>query len=216
MPRTERTAKRPHRRDQILQAAVTLFHDRGYHATGMDEIGEAAGITGPAIYRHFRSKDDILETVVRERGSRALADAHAVVAESTTSREALERLARGYVDTLLVDPALAAVAMYERRTLDTEIRAEMDRMERLYIAEWLSALTSVRPDLGDLEAKVLVNAALGLGLSICNYKSGLDDDVLAEWVTSMIVTALVTEPARASAGGRSSPRRAAKRPATRR
>lgn len=195
---------------------MTLFHDRGYHGTGMDEIGEAAGITGPAIYRHFRSKEDILETVVRERGSATLAGAQAAVATSTTPREALERLARGYVDTLLVDPALAAVAMYERRTLGADIRAEMDRMERRYIAEWLRALSALRPDLSDVEAKVLVNAALGLGLSICNYKSGLDDDLLAEWVTSMIVTALLTEPAQASAGGRSSPRRAASRPAPRR
>lgn len=208
-----RPAKRPHRRDQILQAAIKLFHDRGYHATGMDEIGEKAGITGPGIYRHFRSKEEILETVVRERGTAALDAAHRAVADSSSPREALGRLARDYVDTLLVDPALAAVAMYERRTLDPAIRAQMDRMERLYIAEWLSALTTLRPALSDVEARVLVNAALGLGLSICNYKSGLDDDVLAEWVTSMIVTALLNEKEPASAGGRASPRRGGRRPA---
>jgi AcrR family transcriptional regulator len=207
-----RTMQRPHRREQILQAAIALFHDRGYHATGMDDIGEAAGITGPAVYRHFRSKEDILETAVRERGTATLADVHQIVAGASTPREALETLARRYTETLLADPALAVVAMYERRELDAGIRAEIDRMERRYIAEWLSALTALRPALDDVEARVLLNAALGLGLSICNYKSGLDDELLGAWVTSMIVT-LLTDGEPASAGARSSPRRAARRPA---
>jgi AcrR family transcriptional regulator len=211
---TARTAKRPHRRDQILSAAIELFHDRGYHATGMDDIGEAAGITGPGIYRHFRGKEAILEAAVRERGAVVLTNAHGIVADASTPREALEGLARDYVETLLANPALSAVAMYERRELDTAIRGEIDRMERRYIAEWLSALTTLRPALGDVEARVLVNAALGLGLSICNYKSDLDDELLGAWVTSMIMTLLTEEPV--SAGARSSRRRAARRPAPRR
>jgi AcrR family transcriptional regulator len=211
---TARTAKRPHRREQILSAAVTLFHDRGYHATGMDDIGEAAGITGPGIYRHFSGKDQILETVIRERGSAVLAATRATIADAATPQAALEGLAHDYTDTLLANPALAVVAMYERRQLDAGTRSEIDRMERLYIAEWLSALTALRPALGDTEARVLVNAALGLGLSICNYKSGLDDELLGAWVTSMIVTLLTEEPA--SAGARSSRRRAAPRRAPRR
>ena len=208
--------RRPNRREQILAAAVALFHDRGYHDTGIDDIGEAAGVTGPAVYRHFKSKEDILLTVLQERGATTLAAARADIERATSTREVLERLAHGYAETIVSDPALASVSVYERRTLEAEGRAELDRVERLYIAEWLAALTSLRPELTETEARVLVNGALGLGLSITNYRNALSGDALRDLVASMMVTMLLDEPAPASrAGSASKPRRARSR-ATRR
>ena len=43
----------PARKDRILTAAANLVAQKGYHAVSMTEIGTTAGITGPAIYRHF-------------------------------------------------------------------------------------------------------------------------------------------------------------------
>jgi AcrR family transcriptional regulator len=52
------------RRDRrIADAAANLFLARGFDSVGVDEIGELAGVTGPAIYRHFRSKADLLAAV---------------------------------------------------------------------------------------------------------------------------------------------------------
>ena len=51
------------RREAILTAAAQLFADRGYAAVGMDDIGAAAGVTGPAIYRHFGAKASVLTAV---------------------------------------------------------------------------------------------------------------------------------------------------------
>src|SRR5262249_42746727 len=48
---------------KILEAAAKLFQERGFGAVGVDEIGERAGVTGPAIYRHFRGKEDILASL---------------------------------------------------------------------------------------------------------------------------------------------------------
>src|SRR5215217_188578 len=53
-------ADRPSRREQILQAAAQLFAERGSRAVGVDDVGAAVGVTGPAIYRHFASKDAML------------------------------------------------------------------------------------------------------------------------------------------------------------
>ena len=44
------------RSDQILQAAARLFAERGYGATGIDDIGAEVGVSGPAIYWHFPGK----------------------------------------------------------------------------------------------------------------------------------------------------------------
>ena len=56
---TSSTAARP-RREQLLQCAADLFSARGYHAVGIDDIGAAAGISGPGVYRHFPGKQALL------------------------------------------------------------------------------------------------------------------------------------------------------------
>lgn len=55
---------RDERRGQLLVAASELFVDRGYHATGMDEIAERAGVSKPVLYQHFSSKLELYLAVL--------------------------------------------------------------------------------------------------------------------------------------------------------
>ena len=52
--------RRRSRRDEILEIAVGLFAARGYHGVSMDDLGSAAGVTGPALYHHFAGKEAML------------------------------------------------------------------------------------------------------------------------------------------------------------
>ena len=54
------TAAGAGRRKEILEVAERLFWQKGFHAASMDDVAEAIGLTKPAIYHYFRSKDDIL------------------------------------------------------------------------------------------------------------------------------------------------------------
>lgn len=54
------------RRTMILDAALTLFAQRGYDGVGVDEIGEAVGIKGPALYYYFKGKDALLDALVSQ------------------------------------------------------------------------------------------------------------------------------------------------------
>ncbi len=180
-----------HRRDQILAAAVGLFHERGYHATGMDEIGAAAGITGPGVYRHFASKEEILETLVRSRGEDVVAEADRIASSDLPPREALESLAHSYVTGIVANPSLAVVAMYERHTLSPATRTWIDRKERRNVEQWVEVVRRVRADLSEPEARVLVHAALTLGVAICSYESGLDDASLVAIIEPMVLAAIL-------------------------
>jgi AcrR family transcriptional regulator len=188
-----RKKRRPHRRNEIIVAATELFHEKGYHATGMDDIGAAAGITGPAIYRHFRSKEDILERIVLDAASEALERAHEIVTSAATPVDALRGLVTLYVDTILENPSLAFVGVFERRTLAGDIRANLERAERLHFEEWVHALTQARPELTDTEARVMVQGANGLGLMAAIYRSGLAQDVLSPLIVDMMMNALLVE-----------------------
>ena len=52
------------RKAEILDVAGALFHKSGFHNVGMDDIGEAAGVTGPALYFHFSSKTGLLAAIM--------------------------------------------------------------------------------------------------------------------------------------------------------
>ncbi len=55
------------RKLQLSQAAARLFTERGYHNVSMDDVASAVGLTGPALYRHFRKKYDILAQAISEQ-----------------------------------------------------------------------------------------------------------------------------------------------------
>jgi AcrR family transcriptional regulator len=190
---TPRKKRRPQRSDEILAAATKLFHEKGYHGTGMDDIGAAAGITGPAIYRHFKSKDDILEQILLNHSNTALERAHELAQEAATPLELLRGLVALYVQALVDNPAVAHVGMLERRTLQGETKASLERSERLHAEEWVSALTRVRPELSDAEARVMVQGSYGLAVLSSIYRSGLTKEAVSSLINEMIMNALLSE-----------------------
>ena len=68
------------RRTQILSEAAILFAERGFHGVSVHDIGAACGISGPAIYRHFAGKDDLLAQSLTAISERHVAEATARVA----------------------------------------------------------------------------------------------------------------------------------------
>ncbi|HET7735778.1 MAG TPA: helix-turn-helix domain-containing protein, partial [Nocardioidaceae bacterium] len=59
------STRRPaNRRELVLDAASHLFARRGFHGVSVADIGEAVGVTAPALYRHFANKDAILVSIV--------------------------------------------------------------------------------------------------------------------------------------------------------
>ena len=51
-------------KERILEAALTLFAERGYDGTGVDLIAEHVGIKGPSLYKHYKGKEDILNALI--------------------------------------------------------------------------------------------------------------------------------------------------------
>ena len=51
-------------RDKILDAALTLFSEKGYDGVGVDLIAENCGLKGPSIYKHFKGKEEILDVLI--------------------------------------------------------------------------------------------------------------------------------------------------------
>ena len=79
---TRRSLQKSDRRSQLLAAAEQLIAERGFLAVRLEDIGSAAGVSGPAIYRHFPNKEALLVELLVGISTRLLAGAQAVVADA--------------------------------------------------------------------------------------------------------------------------------------
>lgn len=156
-------ARRGSRRDQILEIAVRLFAERGYHGVSMDDIGSAAGVTGPALYHHFAGKESMLVAALTPVSEGLLTGGRERAAtRSGEPRAALESLIEFHVEFALANPAVIALHLHELDRLPEEPRRQIRKLQRLYVEEWVSVLGAVRPQLSDPQARVLAHAAFGL------------------------------------------------------
>lgn len=77
----------------MLDAAVTVFSRRGFHAAAMDEIAEAAGVSKPMLYFYLGSKEELFAACIRREADRLVAAiGGAVTAEETPERQLWEGL----------------------------------------------------------------------------------------------------------------------------
>lgn len=149
----------PSRREQVLAEATALFAHRGFHDVSMEDIGAAAGIAGPSVYRHFPSKAALM-VAIGHRAADRLALAAEQALQAPDERAALRRLAASYVHTILHTPELLVSFSADRVTMPDRDKADLLRVQRDYVAQWVTLLSAVRPSLPQREAKITVHAAL--------------------------------------------------------
>jgi AcrR family transcriptional regulator len=190
------------RKDAIVSSAAQLFSRHGYPATGIDEIGEAAGITGPGVYRHFDNKNGVLNEVVRRAVEKVVAGVADVVQPGKGDWEVLEGLVANMITSVLDDRAGWAVVVREQRHLDPDAQRALGRAHRLHIEEWVHALASARPDLTDAEVRVIVHGVLGVAAPFAaRYDAGLDRARTEELLQASAMAVLRrTVPVRPPAG----------------
>ena len=96
--RRTREEQREETRRRLLDAAQRTFIRRGYEATSIEEIAEAAGYTRGAVYSNFRDKDDLYVTVLEERMAAKADEIRAAAAGTTNHRERIDALRTFFVN----------------------------------------------------------------------------------------------------------------------
>jgi AcrR family transcriptional regulator len=156
-------ALRPSRREQILQAAAQLFAERGSRAVGVDDVGAAVGVTGPAIYRHFASKDAMLTEMLLRISERLLDGGGRCAAEAGDDAAAqLRALIAFQVDFALDNPALITVQDRDLGSLAETDAAEVRRLQRRYVEVWVDVLGRLHPAADAPTCRARAHAVFGL------------------------------------------------------
>ena len=179
-------AERPSRREQILRAAAQLFAERGARAVGVDDVGAAVGVTGPAIYRHFASKDAMLAEMLLRISERLLAGGSAQVAVAGADPAAqLRALIAFQVDFALDNPALITVQDRDLGSLPEEDAARVRRLQRRYVEIWVDVLDQLDPAADAAACRARAHAVFGLINSTPHSAGGLPRAEMAALLESM-------------------------------
>jgi AcrR family transcriptional regulator len=184
-------SRRP-RREQILDRAADLFAARGFHGTSVQDVGAACGISGPALYRHFASKDAMLAEMLVGISERLLAEARARTRHAADSRGALDALLDWHIDFALRHRALIVVQDRDWDSLPDDARSRVRRLQRAYIDLWVEQLQRIVSGLDRPEAQARVRAVFGL-LNSTPRSARLPDAQMRTLLTSMGWAALLAD-----------------------
>ncbi|VXB31948.1 HTH-type transcriptional repressor KstR2 [Microbacterium sp. 8M] len=160
---TARAQGKARTRQLFLDAAARLFADRGFHAVSIGELGTAVGVSGPALYRHFPSKEAMLEEILLgtsefllQGGSEIVAAAHA------SDRELLDDLIDFHLAFALAHRDVIRVQDRELGTLPKAANRQVRKLQRQYLDVWAEVLGRIRPELAAADRRVTMHAVFGL------------------------------------------------------
>jgi len=150
------------RREEILRTAAVLFAERGYHGVSIDDLGAAVGMSGPGIYRHFASKEDVLAQMLLGISEHLHEEGARCVTSASSADEALDALLRSHVSFSLSQPALIVVHGRELANVPVTARRQIRRLQRLYVEEWVGVLEELLPGVPQGRLRTAAHAAIGL------------------------------------------------------
>lgn len=159
---TRREQLKAQRRQQLLDAGARLIADRGFPGVRLDDLGAAAGISGPAVYRHFPNKEAVLVELLVGISTRLLQGGQAVVAQSHSPREALAGLIEFHLDFALGEPELIRIQDRDLESLPDAARRQVRRLQRQYVETWVTVLRELHPELAEAAARIRAHATFGL------------------------------------------------------
>lgn len=198
---TTQAARGEQTHQRILRVACQLFASKGYHATGVAEIGDLAGIKRGALYYHIKSKEELLYEVLRPHLEDSLAGEERIAALAVGHVEKLRLLARHHVQTIVDHSDEVSIVVRDLDALTPhrrdEIRALQDRVEAI----WQGLVEDgVRDGAFRTADRVVVRGILSmLNMVFSWYKPGgdLDPDTVADRYSDLLLEGLCTPAGRA-------------------
>ncbi|MCF8568794.1 TetR/AcrR family transcriptional regulator [Gordonia sp. HY002] len=189
LPGTRRSQAKAARRAELIAAAARQMARRGFAAVRLEDIGAEAGVSGPAMYRHFKSKIDLLDQMLLDISERLHSGGEAVVAEGGAPADVLMRLIEFHIDVLVTKPDLITVQDRDLTSMTPEANRTVRSLQRRYVERWVDVLVEAVRGLTRDEARVRVHAGFGL-LNSSPRLPRYPDAALGELLTAMALGAL--------------------------
>jgi AcrR family transcriptional regulator len=150
------------RREQLLVVAVEVFARQGFHGTAMNDIAEAAGVTKPVLYQHFRSKRDLYLALLEEVGDQLRHTIEKATVEAGSPREQVERGFTAYFRWVARDRDAFVLLFGSGARRDEEFAEAVRRVETA-LADAIAPL--IQADIDTDHQRLLAYGLVGLAES---------------------------------------------------
>ena len=161
---TTRAAAKAARREQLLSVAKNLYARHGFHGVRLDDLGKGAGISAPAVYRHFESKEAVLEELLVGISAYLNSGGDAIITRHEDDRATSARieLIDFHVAFAMSEPELIRIQDRDLAALPEASRRTVRRLQRSYVSHWAEVVAQANPDWSLDAATVRVHAVFGM------------------------------------------------------
>jgi len=173
---TDRSIAQTDKRTLILDAAIRVFAEHGYHRARVGDIAEDAGVAHGLLYHYFASKDEVLRTIFVENWGELIGRFRAVEDADESASEKLEGIAKILLRTWRNDPALVTV-MVREVARSQQLQAQ--------VTEVCEAFAIVERVIEEGQAQGTFRADVDAQLASWIFYGGLEE-VLTGWVLGQL------------------------------
>ena len=173
---TDRSIAQTDKRTLILDAAIRVFAERGFHGARVGDIAEDAGVAHGLLYHYFASKDEVLRTIFVENWGELIGRFRAVEDADEPASEKLEGIAKILLRTWRNDPALVTV-MVREVARSQQLQAQ--------VTEVREAFAIVERVIEEGQAQGTFRADVDARLASWIFYGGLEE-VLTGWVLGQL------------------------------
>ena len=159
---------------QIVDAAVIVIAENGYHQAQVSKIAKEAGVADGTIYLYFKNKEDILISVFREKMGIFAENVKEILDKEISATEKLYKMIDNHFSLLYNDRHLAIVTQLELRQSNKDLRSQINEV----LKEYLTLLDSILKegiDQGEFEKGIDIRLARQMVF-------GTIDETITSWV----------------------------------
>lgn len=161
-PETPRARAKADRRHALLDAAARLFAERGFDRVSMEDLGSAAGVSGPAVYRHFPGKQSVLAALLIDVSQGLFDGGSTVVDEGADAAVTLRALITFHVAFALANADVIRVQDRDLERLADPEQHRVRALQRNYVELWVGVLARLDQQTSPAALRVKAHAAFGL------------------------------------------------------
>lgn len=180
---------REQRREQVMTVARTVFMESGYHAAGMDEIADAAGVSKPVLYQHFPSKLELYLALLDGGIEELLTAADTALASTSDNKERVRATMRAYF-AFVANRDSAFRLVFESDVMnESAVRVRVDRVHEA-IAARIADVISTDTGLSNDQAMLLGSGLQGLAQVAATRWLNSDQSTMPQEEAADLVSAL--------------------------
>ena len=207
IPSARRTRASRRRAPEIIDAAASVFAERGFHGATTQDIADVLGIRQASLYYYFASKEGALELVCL-KGVEGFFDAAKVIAQGPgRPSEKLKKLIKSHLSPLTDRSDYMKVFLSDRQNLPTESRRRIGKwsrgLERIF-EDVLKEGVRIGEFRVDLDTRLATLAILGMLNAVVTWyrKEEVPIGRIADEFARLMLLGVLKMPARRAAEGR--------------